>query len=146
MNPLRLLVAVVAVPLIGCQASPQADADPMEFDLNEDFSLPGGREAVIRGEDLRLRFTQVLEDSRCPSEVECFWTGQARVAVLVEPAGHAATTVEFNTNPAPGQNVQTALVAPYTIGLQALEPYPRTIDEPIPLDDYRVTLSVRRTG
>lgn len=146
MNALRLLIVVLAMTLMGCQVSQKAAADPVEFDLNEAIALAGGQEAVVRGEDLRLRFTQVLEDSRCPSQVECFWTGQARVAVLVEPSGRESTTIQFNTNPAPGQNVQTVQVAPYTIALQSLDPYPRTIDESIPLEDYRATLSIRRNG
>ena len=87
-----LVVAVVAVALMGCQVSRKAEADPVEYTLGQEFSLRGGQEATISGENLRLRFTDVLEDSRCPTEVECFWTGQARIAVAVEPAGRAATS------------------------------------------------------
>ena len=49
----------------------------LEINLNQVFALKGGQEATINGEDLRLRFDEVLEDSRCPKSVECFWTGQA---------------------------------------------------------------------
>ncbi len=99
---------------------------------------------MISGENLRLRFTDVLEDSRCPTEVECFWTGQARIAVLVEPAGSPSTTAQFNTNPAPGQNVQTTDVGGYTLSLKALDPYPRTPDDPISFEDYRATMLVHK--
>ena len=139
-----LAVAVVAVPLMGCQLSRKAEADPVEYTLGQEFTLGGGQEAVFSGEDLRLRFTDVLEDSRCPTEVECFWTGQARVAVAVEPAGRATTTVDFNTNPAPGQNVQTVDVDDYTIALKSLDPYPRTPDDGIAFEDYKATLLVQR--
>src|ERR1700754_2694415 len=116
-----LAVAVLTVALVGCQVSRQAQADPVAYPLGVAFPLSGGQEAEVTGEDLHVRFTDVLEDSRCPTEVECFWTGQARVAVTVEPAGRASTTVEFNTNPAPGQNVQTADVAGYTVTLKSLD-------------------------
>jgi hypothetical protein len=86
----------------------------------------------------------VLEDSRCPTTVECFWTGQARVTVTVTHAQHATSTVEFNTNPAPGQNKQTVDVGDYTIDLQSLDPYPETPDAAIAFDEYRVTLLVRK--
>src|SRR6476620_783868 len=119
--------------LTGCQ-SHEAHADPAETGLDQEFCLHGGQEATISGENLRLRFTDVLEDSRCPTEVECFWTGQARIAVAVEPAGRAATTADFNTNPAPGQNVQTVEVDGYTIELKSLDPYPRTPDDGIALE------------
>ena len=146
MHGLRLPVVLSAVALTGCQVALTAEADPIEHRLDEPFALEGGHQAIIRGEDLRLRFTEVLEDSRCPTQVQCVWTGQARIAVLVERAGGEPTTTEFNTNPAPGQNVQTARVDQYTIALLALDPYPQTPDDSIALEDYRATLAVRRAG
>jgi hypothetical protein len=143
---LSLLVAVLLLALAGCQATREAEADPVEFALNQEFTVSGGQEAVISGEILRLRFSDVLEDSRCPTEVECFWTGQARIAVLVEPSGSPSTTVDFNTNPAPGQNVQTRRADGYTISLKSLDPYPRTPDDSIALDEYRATMSVLQGG
>jgi hypothetical protein len=143
-NAVRLLVLVSALALAGCDVSRTAAADPVEYDLGQTFSMSGGDEAVIRGEHLRLRFTDVLEDSRCPSQVECVWTGQARIAVLVEQSERQPSTVEFNTNPAPGQNAQTARVGPFTIALTALDPYPQTPEQAIDLEDYRATLSVRK--
>ena len=140
------VVAVVVAAVAGCQASHKAEADPVEFALEKEFALDGGQEAVISDENLRLHFTDVLEDSRCPTDVECFWTGQARIAVAVEPVGRAATTVDFNTNPAPGQNVQTVEVHDYTVELKSLDPYPRTPDDGIALEDYKATLLVRRSA
>lgn len=143
MTALRLLLLVSALALTGCEVSRTAAADPVEYDLEQTFSLSGGHEAVIRGEQLRLRFTDVLEDSRCPSRVLCVWTGQARIAVLVEQAGREPSTAEFNTNP--GLNAQSAQAGSYTIALTALDPYPQTPEQSIDLADYRATLSVRRT-
>ena len=139
-----LRLVVLAIALVGCQVSREADADPVQFTLGKEFALGGGQEAVLSADDLRVRFTDVLEDSRCPTEVECFWTGQARIAVQVQPAGRPSTTADFNTNPAPGQTVQTARVDDYTISLKSLEPYPRTPNAPIAFEDYRATLLVQR--
>jgi hypothetical protein len=137
-------MAVLAVAMLGCGLGREAEADPVEFTLDKEFTLSGGQEAVISDQNLGLRFTDVLEDSRCPTEVECFWTGQARLAVLVEPAGSPSTTVQFNTNPAPGQTVQTVRAGDYTISLKSLDPYPRTPDDPISFEDYRATLLVHK--
>ncbi|HET6732768.1 hypothetical protein [Mycobacterium sp.] len=144
MHKLWLLALVLGMTLVGCHSNPKAVAEPVEFSLDKEFSLTGGEEATIGGEKLRLRFTEVLEDSRCPTQVECVWTGQARIAVLVQPQGREPTTVELNTNPAPGQNVQTAQVGEYTVSLQSLDPYPQTIDESTALDQYRATLVVHK--
>lgn len=141
-----LAVAVVSVTLAACQVTQKADADPADYNLNQAFVLAGGQQADIRGEPLRLRFADVLEDSRCPTQVECFWTGQARVVLAVQQGENTATAAEFNTNPAPGQTRQTAAVGPYTITLQRLDPYPQTPDDSPALEDYRATLIVDRAS
>jgi hypothetical protein len=143
-NKVWPLALVLGMAVIGCQVSQKADADPVEFNIDKEFSLVGGQEATIGGENLRLRFDEVLEDSRCPTQVECFWTGQARIAILVQPYGREATNTEFNTNPAPGQDVQTVQVGQYTIALLSLDPYPQTPDQSIALEEYRATLTVRK--
>lgn len=144
-NKLWPFMVLLALALIGCQVNEAARADAPGFNLNEPFTLSGGQEGLIAGENLRLRFDQVLEDSRCPTRVSCVWTGQARITVTVRPDGNGATTVEFNTNPAPGRTVSTAHVGPYGIELQSLEPYPQSPEDPIPFGDYRATLVVRKT-
>jgi hypothetical protein len=111
--------------------------------LNQEFVLQGEQQAVVGAADLRLRFTGVAEDSRCPTKVECFWTGQARIVIAVQSGRSEPTDVEFNTNPAPGQNRQTVPVGDYVVELKSLDPYPETPDESIPLADYRATLLVR---
>ena len=132
---------LVGFALAGCQFTQRADADPASYTVNEAFGLGGGQEAVIRGENLRLRFDDVLEDSRCPKDVECFWTGQARIVIRALQAGDS-TTLEFNTNPAPGQNRQSIPLGDYTIQLWSLDPYPRSPDHSPPLEDYRASLVV----
>jgi hypothetical protein len=139
-----LVATVVALALMGCQHAKEARADDVEFHLNEAFSLAGGQDAVITGENLRIRFDEVTEDSRCPARVECVWSGQARIAVVVQAAEDAPKTVAFNTNPAPDQNVQTARVGEYLIKLLSLEPYPQTPEDAIPLERYRATLEVAK--
>jgi hypothetical protein len=130
--------AAVAVSLLaaGCQV---ASADP---GLDRDFTLGGGQETSVDG--LRVRFADVLEDSRCPARVACFWSGQARLTVVAQPEGAPPTTVEFNTNPAPGQSVSSGQVGDYTVTMRLLQPYPQTPEDVTPLEDYRITLSVAK--
>lgn len=142
-----LLPSLVLVALAtGCHGGQHARADTVDAVLDRPFVLAGGQQADIAGEPLRLRFTEVPEDSRCPTEVECFWTGQARVVVVVDDGRSGEQTVEFNTNPAPGQNRQTVQTGDYALTLQALDPYPRTPEDIPPLSDYRATLLVRLTA
>jgi len=138
-----LLIAALVLALVGCQVSREADADPDEFTLGKEFVLGGGQEAVFSGNDLSVRFSELLEDSRCPTEVECFWKGQARIAVIVQPTGRPSTTAYFNTN-ASGENVHTVRAGEYSVELRKLEPFPRTPEESISFEDYRATLLVGR--
>ncbi|MGX9788583.1 hypothetical protein [Mycobacterium sp. MMS18-G62] len=137
-------VVLFGLALTACHTGQEARADAPEANLNEPFALGGGQEAVIASENLRVRFEQVLEDSRCPARVKCVWTGQARIAVVVQPNTSVPSTVTFNTNPAPGQTVDVVAVGEYTIELQSLDPYPQSPEDPIPFEDYRATLVVRK--
>ena len=139
-----IVIAALVLALLGCQS--HAQADPIEAALGQEFVLHGGQEVTIRDADLRLRFTDVLEDSRCPTEVECFWTGQARISVEAVLGQSAPTTLEFNTNPAPGQGRMTIDVGDYTVELRSLDPYPKTPDDSPALTDYSATLLVRKAA
>ncbi len=143
----RVWIAVFALvaALPGC-GSHSAQADPIESGLDQEFVLNGGQEVTIRGNDLRLRFSDVHEDSRCPTQVECFWTGQARIAIVAEQGQRAPTTVEFNTNPAPGQGKLTNEVDGYIVELKSLDPYPQMPDDSPALTDYSATLLVRKSA
>ncbi len=140
-----LAIAALVLVLLGCQ-SHAAQADPIEAGLDQQFVLHGGQEVTIRDTDLRLRFSNVLEDSRCPKQVECFWTGQARIAIVAEQGQAAPTTLEFNTNPAPGQGRMTNEVGGYTVELRSLDPYPQTPEDAPGLSDYSAALSVRKSA
>lgn len=114
----------------------------MEVLLGDVFTLQQGQEAVIRSEDLHVRFDSVLEDSRCPTQVNCVWSGQARIAVAVWRDQEEPVTLEFNTNPAPGENQQTLTHSSYTIRLESLDPYPQAPEQSMEQAEYRATLQI----
>jgi hypothetical protein len=55
--------------------------------LDEEFSLSVGQRASIAGENLAIRFEEVLEDSRCPRDVVCIWAGRVTCMVEITHAG-----------------------------------------------------------
>lgn len=134
-------VLACALALAACSAAADQPA-LLEVSLDEPFTLRVGQQAIVRPQALRLRFEDVLEDSRCPQQVECFWTGQARLAVVVQRGNSEPETVEFNTNPAPDVNRQQLKYEGVTIQLEALDPYPQHPDNPIPMEDYQATFVV----
>lgn len=141
-----MLAVVIAV---GCSPG-QARPDTASAQLGHEFVLAGGQSAVIDGSavdtaPLRLKFERVLDDSRCPKRVSCVWTGAAHIAVIATLDGQQPTTLEFNTNPAPGQTHLTEAVGGYTVELRSLDPYPETPGT-IGLEDYRATMLVVRAN
>ncbi len=112
--------------------------------LGDTFTLGYGETAVIQTEDLQFTFDEVLEDSRCPTQVQCFWTGQARLVITARQGDAAPVSLEFNTNPAPNENLQTISFGEYRVDLQSIDPYPQEADKSIELADYRVTLQVNK--
>lgn len=72
-----------------------------------------------------IRFVEVTEDSRCPVDMACVWSGRARVALTLDDA-----RVEL-TIPYPGQPAEepsAADVGPLTVEVLGLDPYPGTAE------------------
>ena len=60
----------------------------------EEFQLSPGQTATLKGKDLKLTFSEVVEDSRCPLYSDCIWEGQVRIKIAVTAPGKQ-TTLEF---------------------------------------------------
>ena len=109
-----------------------------EYELGKEFLLPIGEEASIKGEDLKIEFTEVLEDSRCPKNVECVWAGQARYVIFISK-GESSERLEITEPGAEGQ--VTYNLQDYEIHTK-LEPYPEAPDSIAP-GDYKLRMSVK---
>jgi hypothetical protein len=49
-------------------------------------------------EDTAITFLKILQDSRCPSDVNCVWAGEAEVLAIIEnPQGTIETSSPPNT-------------------------------------------------
>ncbi len=100
------------------------------------FELKAGAASMLP-DGTRLKFDRVESDSRCPMDALCVWTGDATVAVTLQPARGAAESRELHTQP-PGSQIS---YAGYTIALAALAPYPKSSQEIRP-GDYVATFVV----
>ena len=89
--------------------------------LGEEFLLKIGHSAVIRGEDLKISFEQVLEESRCPRNVTCVWEG--RVVVVVEICKNGTSHQMELIQPGLTDQAITAYYEDYALRF-SVEPYP----------------------
>ncbi len=109
--------------------------------LDRNFKVRYGQEVTIKGQDLKVKFDSVLDDSRCPKDVTCVWAGDAKVLITVRRGNGEASKMELHTN---GQFAQIGKYQQYVIKLVALDPYPRTSVKGKP-SDYVATLLIGRS-
>ena len=60
--------------------------------LGQAFEINLQQSVLIPAQQLKVTFERVVEDSRCPQDVDCFWAGQATVAVRLDKIGANAKT------------------------------------------------------
>jgi hypothetical protein len=142
------LTVALMLALAGCGLGRVTDAGSLEFALNEAFSIGGGQEATIIGENLSVSFTDVLEDSRTycgpRGSLGCDERGEARIVIRVRRNGQEPTPVEFTLNPDRAKNVNVVTVYEHTVALWSLEPHQTHVDKVLKLEDYRVSLVVQK--
>ncbi|MCA1590152.1 MAG: hypothetical protein LC730_01990 [Acidobacteria bacterium] len=88
---------------------------------------------------LTVKFLQLVEDSRCPSDTNCVWAGNAKIKIAIRKANGASKTFEMNT----GVKPQSIAYGRYRIKLTDLTPHPRS-NIRINRNGYVATFMIRR--
>lgn len=141
-----------AVPTPEPPLGPIMPVGKIDVALGQPFSLSLGQMARLPDHALALTFEQVTEDSRCPTDVMCAWSGAVKVQMVAEMPSQAAQTlilgggtdVEGNVYPkeAGPAGPSSVWLQGYSIELTRVTPYPIKASETVPLSDYRLTLLV----
>jgi hypothetical protein len=108
--------------------------------LDQEFKLEYGQEVAVKGQELSVKFDAVLEDSRCPTGVNCVWEGDAKILIGAREATSEALKLELHTN---GRFNQAGAYRQYVIRLVALDPHPKA-DVENEQKDYVATLLITR--
>jgi hypothetical protein len=147
MNRLHL-AALVAVACLSCAGGEGSDSvpvpdpaegQPIAANVGTPLTLSVGQIGSYPELELTLSAT-VIEDSRCPTGVECVWAGDG--AVTVEATKGASTeTLVLHTHDTMDQS--RTCHGGITVKLLDLSPYPAE-GKPIPGDAYVVSLGVER--
>ena len=145
---MRLFIGLLLVlPLLSACSSKSADlrcesATTSAPFLNETFNLRYQDSATIQGENLRLVFSEVDGDSRCPVDVQCITEGNARVEVTATRSPDAAQVLTLNTS---GALATQASYLNYQVTLLSVVPYPEST-HPINTADYCLSLRVSKNA
>lgn len=143
MRRTKLLLLLVSAAVIGCKSATEAplNSDPESAsvvgDLGQTFELRPGQTARVGSGGLLVGFRGVAQDSRCPVDVQCVWSGDATLRIQATVGRMAWTSFDLHTNVQP----QSARFRENTITVVGLRPAPRSNQE-IPSGSYVVTLRV----
>lgn len=105
--------------------------------IGEDFKLNEGDSIWIEKDLFEITVVSVIEDSRCPADVQCFWEGNAKVEVLVNDQTYIltlGTLLEGDQNP-------VDLGDGLFLRLLRVDPYPGRGDNDQP---YTIIMTVER--
>jgi hypothetical protein len=131
-------IAILAILLttFGCGSG----SSKIQVGLNEEFVLSKGQSATISGEDLEIKFKDVTGDSRCPSNVECFWAGQVTCTVELKHSGSSSQMVLTDSGLNSEYSKET--YGEYHLSFK-VTPYPVS-GQKITKDEYRLHLIVSK--
>ncbi len=132
---LFVLVAGVLI-LAGCAQG----TGEVKASLGREFSLPIFQTAVIGDENLRIKFAEVREDSRCPRGVTCIWEGRVRCLAQITEGGNSED-IEL-TEPGLSGEYNQVTYRNYQFTFH-VTPYPEA-GKPISADEYRLLLTVSK--
>ena len=136
-------MASILLPLLFIASSafaPQSATRAREVALDREFDIKIGEQVLVENERLRVTFSRVAEDSRCPEGVQCIWAGNGRIVLRVSKARRRAADVRLNT----GLEPKEATYRGYEVKLVKLDPYPKKEGGKIRKRQYVATLVVSR--
>ncbi len=134
----RLLTAVAVLGMVllaGCLNQGGKNVAP-----GQQFDLKIGESAAITGENLTLKFQELVEDSRCPTGATCVWAGRVSGILAITLDGVSEKTVLSEPGLTEPPGVQR--YRDYEFSFK-FEPYPE-VGKKIAPADYRLILTVRR--
>lgn len=131
-----VFAGVMAIVMSGC-TTPSGITPVIHVQPGREFELAVGQEAQIQGTAISVRFSGVGEDSRCGTDVQCIWAGNAVVRLTLSSSATTPSESALNTGLDPRQTPY----AGFTIRLVGLKPYPKS-GKVISPTEYVATLEV----
>jgi hypothetical protein len=107
------------------------------FRFGEQFTFAPGQSVTVGGE-VKVKFVNVTEDSRCPKGVQCIWAGQVVCLLELTAGGKTSQVSVIESGGGPAE--QTA--SDYQFKFE-VAPYPEA-GKQISLKDYRLSMNVTK--
>ena len=137
---LLTLVAILSIGATNISAAQKPETFRTENFKPETFALRSGTQRTVARGELTIKFVTVVEDSRCPVDVNCVWAGNAKIKLRVTDRRGRTKMMELNTNGEPKGDQ----FGRYNISLVNLTPKPAERRR-TPLR-YNARLSIQRVS
>jgi len=108
--------------------------------LDQEFSLPPGQSATIAGENLVIKFVEVISDGRCPKGAICIWPGEAGSSIEIITNSESSYR-KILTQPGLSKTAKTSFFN-YKIAFD-LQPYPE-VGKAVDKKDYHLQLVISK--
>lgn len=108
--------------------------------INSSVSLKIGQSVSVPNHGIVIGFIDVLDDSRCPSGVECVWEGTYSLVISVLSNSQNLGNFILNSS-----NLHKASFQSYYAKCQSLEPYPVSTNQ-ISKSSYSATFFIGEYG
>lgn len=137
-----------ATPTATPAPTPTATPSPLmrSVPLGVPFSIQGGETVEFATQHYVLTFVSVKSDSRCPSDVQCVWAGEATIQLGFHPSPTADGETGQIDLTVGADGTGKAQFGRFSVTASSLLPYPKTSNPKPALRDYSVTLKVERVS
>lgn len=140
MKLLQLSALLLFTMLAFTACNPAEDESPANsVQLGDEINMKIGEATQVTDTEISINFLSVLEDSRCPEGVTCFWEGQAIVQLEIAEADNAVIEL---TERAGHPELAKDTLGGYVYTLLELSPYPKEGEE-ITEEDYALRFTVK---
>lgn len=129
------LALITALGLCACAAAPLEPPTRPTAPSHYSGQQTAGIDEAVRLSRLRIIPIEVIEDSRCPSDVVCVWAGRLVVRVMVQSPDFPTRTESMEL----GRGI--ALEDARSLTITSAEPVPRA-GVAIQPSDYRLTFTL----
>ena len=141
----RLAVLVASLAIAACASNNALPTEPVVYSQAEaadSVRVRVGQTIVVEG--IKVRFSAVESDSRCPSDVVCVWEGDA-VAVFVVEQNCDCRTPAFELKLHTSLQPKSGTAYGFRVMLLNLQPYPRS-SSPTKPDAYYAWIRLTRAS
>lgn len=132
---------VVTFRVTRAAATPTPEANVMTSALDQPVTLKMFQKVVFPQIQLQVTLNGVLEESRCPKQVNCAQAGRAILSFLLERNQRLGM---FGLSTSPPDGTLRAFFQGYVVELLNVAPYPETVNQQIPTTAYSATIVVRK--